>query len=67
MSGRAWMPWGFPHVPAGRPSIGVQGSGIPPGLPRNTAPKALDGVSDACTIPLPESGLNTTTEPGEPP
>ena len=32
MSGRAWMPCGFPQVPAGRASSSEQGSGIPPGL-----------------------------------
>ena len=30
-------------------------------------PNALDGVSDSWTMPLAESGLKTTTEPGEPP
>ena len=54
---------------ADRAGLGeVQGSGMPPGLPADHArPTWLAGVSDAWTMPLAESGLKTTTEPGEPP
>ena len=47
--------------------MAVQGSGMPPGLPVKTAPNWLAGVSDAWTMPLAESGVKATTDPGEPP
>jgi hypothetical protein len=61
------MPCGLAHVPAGKPSSLLHGSGTSPGLVVSVEPARPAGVSDATTSPLSRSGLKVTTSPGEPP